>query len=266
MGKQININANSTSKSDIVYDRAAGDNLIQFSGFNGLRVDIGRNLSGTLDLGGRKFIYTDAWGWHFGSGSYAISEGDGNLWLRVNGDGTIVVTGGSGADQYSVSQSGGKFGNKLYITDFNFREDELGVGWFGNPKYLSTNESDLRLLQSSAQVVHSGAGKDAFTKIIFFSQSKDFSSEIFLPGHLDIDGIDPNAYSQSDFVILLKPATELNLSTFSLPTVDSSASSSGGSGSSPSGGSSSGNSNSASGSSYAISATTAAVAEGADLS
>ena len=82
-------------------------------------------------------LQPDTPGLRFGSGSYVISEGGSNLWLRTNGDGTVVVTGGSGADQYSVSQSEGKFGNKLYLTDYNFLEEELGLGWFGNPKYLS---------------------------------------------------------------------------------------------------------------------------------
>ena len=104
---------------------------------NGLRVGIGRNPSATLALGSRKFLYTDTSGWRFGSGSYVISEGGSNLWLRTNGDGTVVVTGGSGADQYSVSKSEGKFGSKLYLTDYNFLEEELGVGGFGNPEYLS---------------------------------------------------------------------------------------------------------------------------------
>ncbi len=224
-----NVNANSTRKADIFIDGANYYGPI-FTGFENLNIVISPSLKGELDLGTRKLFYDQTGDWRFDSGSYNIIGSQKDWKYEINGNVQLTITGGNTADGYWFRNADPTTPPRVKINDFNYKQDKIYVReGFG---YRADTEG-VAALEKNLSFTHAGSGSSAQTRLIINAFDNGSHAEIFLPGHLGLDGVEaiegPSSRRDSDFTIFLTPTSSLNIGSFdslpSSPPVDAGSSS-----------------------------------------
>ncbi len=246
----LSINAKTTRTSDIIFSSTSylGPS---FSGFANLKIDIGPESCGTLNLGNRNLFYENISHWMFRDGTYTIN-GTAKPYeaLDVGRNANVTVTGGSGSDLFVFEADVDK--QSLTITDFSYKDDQICYRPGGTfYPYPATLDSAVKLA-SNLKIVHAGSGADARTKITAYGPQSSTYCDLVVNGHYELDGIDVGQ-SDNAFMLSLKPATALKYGDIGAT--------SGGAGNN---GSSSGGSGGSTAGSYMLAASSVSVSEGAN--
>jgi hypothetical protein len=206
-----NVNAKTTRTSDVIID---GAELLGplFNGYS-LNFKINSDLNGTIDLGIRNLIYKNISSWGLENGTYII-QANPSVWeaFGIGAGVNTTITGGSGGDLFNISDPG-KSKSLVVITDFDYKTDVLWLSSGSTFYDQSVTLENANKVQNSAQVTHAGTGSDARTKVIIYNATKTNYSQLIIPGHLEIDGIELGTppLGTDYFQCFFKPAVNLNL-------------------------------------------------------